>query len=197
VRSSAGAHFLALDHVRAAAAFVLGMLGAYLGHRLTSRHGIALLLGVGLFGFFAWFATSGGFYGMPTYPSPHPIWVLLPAIEGTLYAGLIAYYDRTFRPSDRGVSRFVARIGELSYSIYLLHFFVVFNAARLVHEFLMPLDNFYVALAWSVPWFLCMVPLAEMSYRHVETPFLKRRVPYLARNAAPPAAIGIPQASRQ
>jgi peptidoglycan/LPS O-acetylase OafA/YrhL len=97
---------------------------------------------------------------------------------------LIAWYESSFRFTAGPVSRFIARIGDYSYAMYLLHFFFVFAAARFVHERIADLSNFYVACLWSVVAFLCMLPLCHLSFRFLETPFLRLRKPYIL--AGPP-----------
>ena len=80
--------------------------------------------------------------------------------------------------SNRGVSGFVGRIGSYSYSIYLLHFFVVFQAARFVSEYVMNISNFYLACLWSFGCFLLMMPIGYLSFRFIEAPFLAFRKRY-------------------
>ncbi|HKB84126.1 MAG TPA: acyltransferase, partial [Burkholderiales bacterium] len=73
----------------------------------------------------------------------------------------------------------MGRIGEYSYSIYLLHFFIVFRAARFVHEQVMDISNFYLACLWALVFFFLMMPVGYLSYRFVEAPFLKLRKRYI------------------
>ena len=76
-------------------------------------------------------------------------------------------------------SSMLAKIGEYSYSIYLLHMFFVFSAARFIHEEIMDISNFYTALAWALASFGLMLPIAGASYRIIEMPFMKWRQPYI------------------
>ncbi len=130
--------------------------------------------------FYWYFDFQGGYYKNPSYPSPSPLWILLPTIEGIAYAVGIVWYDSSFSHSTTGVSRLVGRAGEFSYSIYLLHFFVVFEAARFVNERIMDISNFYLACLWSVVFFLLMMPVGYLSFRFIEAPFLELRKPYIA-----------------
>lgn len=77
-----------------------------------------------------------------------------------------------------GISGFVGRIGKYSYSIYLLHFFFVFSAAKFVNEHIMDISNFYLAYTWSAVAFLLMKPAGYLSFRFIEAPFLELRRPY-------------------
>lgn len=159
--------------------FALGIALHAFSARLAGRHGVAMLV-AGAFCAAWWlFDAAGGYYGLPAYPSTSPLWIVLPTLEGAAYATLIAWYDASFTFRDAGWSRFVGRIGEVSYSIYLLHFFFVFELARAVDRWLMPLDNFYLACGWALACFLLMQPLGWLSYRFVEAPFLRHRKRYI------------------
>ena len=159
--------------------FALGMVMFHFRHHFAKRHLLAFGV-IGAFMLFYWyFDAVGGFYQSPSYPSPNLVWIFLPAIEGLAYAVGIAWYETSFRHGNGGFSRLLARMGEYSYSTYLLHFFVVFIAARFIHERVMDISNFYVACAWSLVFFTLMLIPGYLSFRFVEAPFLKLRRPYL------------------
>lgn len=159
--------------------FVLGMLAYHFRAHVAHRHVRAFLTVMVFMVFFWHFDVRGGFYQNPSYPSTNPVWIILPAIEGAAYAIGIAWYDNSFSHSTSGLSKFVGRIGEYSYSIYLLHFFVVFRAARFVHEHIMDISNFYLACLWSLAAFVLMGIPGYLSYRYIEAPFLKLRKSYI------------------
>ena len=158
--------------------FTLGMIAFHFRSVVAGRHlvgGGALLL----FAFFYWlFDLAGGFYQLPSYPSPSPLWIAMPTLEGAAYGAGIAWYESSFKPAGTGFSGFLGRMGCYSYSIYLLHFFVVEDAARFIHSRVMDLSNFYVACAWAAVAFAAMYPVAWLSFRFIEEPFLRRRRPY-------------------
>lgn len=159
--------------------FLLGMILCGMRHRLQGRHLIAAATATA-FAYVYWrFNTAGGFWRMPGYPSPSRWWVVLPAVEGLAYAVLVAWYDTSFKFSNAGMSGFIGRIGTWSYSIYLWHFFVVFDAARLVHHHVMWMPTFERALPWAVVFFLLSLPFAALSHRYLERPFLRFRTRYL------------------
>jgi peptidoglycan/LPS O-acetylase OafA/YrhL len=167
--------------------FMLGILAFQFRGIFTKRHWLALLMAGGFATLYYLFDAMGGFYKAPSYPSPSALWIILPALEGLFYGALIAWYDTSFHQNPAtetarnwGVkfSRFMALIGTYSYSIYLLHFFVVFRLARFVDNHIVDLSNIYLALGFSVFGFLLMVPLAHLSFRFIETPFLKFRSKY-------------------
>jgi peptidoglycan/LPS O-acetylase OafA/YrhL len=159
--------------------FALGMLFFQFRSRLARRHVVALAIFIAFTLFYCYFDAQGGFYQNPSYPSPSRIWIVLPTIEGLAYGAGIAWYESSFNFTTTGISRLVGRMGEYSYSIYLLHFFFVFHAARFVHRQIMDISNFYVACLWSAVFFVLMAPVGYLSFRFIEGPFLKLRRRYI------------------
>lgn len=159
--------------------FVIGMLMYQFRFFLARRHILALTIIAIFMGMYWQFDLHGGFCQNPSYPSPSPLWIFLPTIEGVAYGAGIAWYDNSFRHSTSGLSKFIGRIGEYSYSIYLLHFFVVFQAARLVNERIMDISNFYIACCWSMVFFVLMMIPGYISFLFIEAPFLKQRKKYV------------------
>lgn len=161
--------------------FVLGMMAQRFSDRLEGRHGLAFGV-IAAFAFLYWqFDLRGGYHGL----QESSIWIYLPTLEGLAYAVAIAWYDSSFEHATRGASAFAGRIGEYSYSIYLLHFFFVFDAAAFVHRHVMDISNFYLACLWSIVFFLLMMLPGYVSYRWIETPFLRRRRPYILQGDKP------------
>jgi len=150
--------------------FALGMLVYQFRSHLARRHVVAAATIIAFMMFYWYFDHQGGFFQNPSYPSPRPIWIVLPTLEGLAYATGIAW----------------------SYSIYLLHFFVVFDAARFVNQRIMDISNFYLACLWSTVFFLLMMLPGYVSFRFIEAPFLKLRKPYFSK---PQEALG--QAAQQ
>lgn len=155
--------------------FVLGMIAARCAAFFQGRHRLAAAIALAWVLAWYWFASVGGFYA----PDKQWLWIGLPTAEGAAYAALIAYYEKSFRMTADGFSGFVGKIGEWSYSFYLLHFFVVAGMARGIDRHVIALDNFYLALLFALPCFLVMAGAAGLSYRWFETPFLRKRVRYL------------------
>src|SRR5258706_7875260 len=150
--------------------FALGMLVYQFRSHLARRHVVAAATIIAFMMFYWYFDHQGGFFQNPSYPSPRPIWIVLPTLEGLAYATGIAW----------------------SYSIYLLHFFVVFDAARFVNQRIMDISNFYLACLLSTVFFLLMMLPGYVSFRFIEAPFLKLRKPYFSK---PQEALG--QAAQQ
>lgn len=155
--------------------FLLGILAFRHGNRLRGRHGLMLAVVSAFCLFYAYFNAQGGIFNT----TRSALWVVLPSIEGLAYGVGIAYYHRSYQPGTGGVSAFVARVGCYSYSIYLWHLFFVVAMARFIDRHIQAIDGFAPALFWSSLCFLLLLPLAYLSYRYIEMPFLNLRRPYL------------------
>lgn len=153
--------------------FALGMVAFSIRQHLYGRHALAIALALSFAVYFWFFDLSGGWHNSKPY-----VWVTMPTIEGTFYAALIAWYDTSFKPRGR-ISDAIALIGQGSYSMYLLHYFVVFKMAWLFHMHILPITNFAIAVLGAALCFLALCPLAILSYQIVEMPFLKLRRPYI------------------
>ncbi|MFN0199604.1 MAG: acyltransferase family protein [Planctomycetaceae bacterium] len=162
--------------------FILGMLFYRYGAGLKGRHFAAAAIAVTWIMIWYAYDLGGGFRGFENQQT----WIFMTILEGLTYGALISWYDRSFTFSNTGVSGVISKIGECSYSIYLLHFFVVFDMAIFVDRMVVPLNNFYVAFVFSAISFLFVAGVGYISYRGFETIFLKKRIPYLVP-VAPPA----------
>ena len=159
--------------------FVLGIMAFHGRTHFIGRHARATVIAVAFITLYWWFDKSGGFFLQPRYPSPSRVWITLPTLEGAAFAALIAWYDGSFVHGSGGVSRLLSLLGEYSYSIYLLHFFFVFALAQWIHANVIDISNFYIALPVAMLAYLAMIPLAYLSMRFVERPFLKLRRRYI------------------
>jgi peptidoglycan/LPS O-acetylase OafA/YrhL len=159
--------------------FALGMFVYQFRSYFARRHVLAIAILTGFTIFYWYFDLRGGFYLSPSYPSPRPIWLFLLTIEGIVYAIGVAWYDSSFSHSTTGVSKLIGHMGEWSYSFYLLHRFVAPESAKFIHERIMDISNFYLSCVWSAIFFLLTMPVMYLSYRFIETPFLKLRKRYI------------------
>ncbi|QPH54126.1 acyltransferase family protein [Pontivivens ytuae] len=160
--------------------FVLGIYAFKLRKVVTGNHARAAIVGVLLVVFMHYFDATGGFHNDGNYPNPSALWIFYPTLVGAAVAYLICWYDTSFRLPNRGASAFIARIGACSYSIYLLHFFVVSTMARAVDDHVAPLTGFSTVLIWSAVAFLLFLPIPYLSFRYIETPPLRYRMRYSA-----------------
>lgn len=161
--------------------FVLGMFFYGVNSAVFRHRFLSILAIIAFLAFWQYFDSIGGFYRNPSYPSDSILWVIIPTVEGIGYGLFIALYDTWMRPSDGLISNFVAKIGEYSYSIYLLHFFFVFRIPRFINKNILEIESPYLILALAVPAFLLMVPIGYLSNRLVETRFLFLRRPYTVK----------------
>jgi len=159
--------------------FVLGIAAYQFRDLLKNRNVLAGAVFLAFSSFYWYFESLGGFYQYPGFPSSSPIWVFMTTIEGLVYAILIAWYDNSFRHTTGRISRFFALIGTYSYSIYLLHFFFFRQLSAIIDRYVVDLSNVYCALLLAPLAFLMMVPLGYISYRFIESPFLKYRTRYI------------------
>jgi len=168
--------------------FVIGMLLGQLGGFMRGRHFEAGVTSVTFLLLWAMFARYGGFYGTQEVQKAW-IWIWIPLAEAVAYGLLIAYYDTTFRPPRTGVSGLLGKIGEWSFSIYLLHRFLVAPMKSFLVAQGIAFDSFYEMLLYSLPCFALTCLVSWITYEQFEKRFLKRRRPYLAgqqREAVPP-----------
>lgn len=167
--------------------FLFGILAYQYRRHFAHRHLLFWTVFTAFLLFYAYFNLKAGFArDNPSLTSPGATWIYLPTMEGLVYGMLIAYYDNTFKPVNAGVSKWIGYVGAYSYSIYLLHFFVVYQLMGLVDGHVMKLSNFYLACAWALVCFLPMMPMGYLSFRFIEAPFLAFRRRYLRAPAPQP-----------
>ena len=124
----------------------------------------------------------GGWFNYPD----ERIWIVIPTIEGATIGAMIAWYDRN--PIRLDAMWIVEKAGKYSYSIYLLHYFVVRDAAAWIDAHVMALPTLYHALPWSMLFFLGMTVIGHVSWKLIEEPPLRWRRSYLgpARSGTAP-----------
>lgn len=159
--------------------FLLGIIGFKLKDRIAGKKYLALLIAFFFLVFWFYFDTLGGFYNPEANVTNKALWIIIPTIEGISYAFLIAWYDKRSRPSNALISRFIAMVGNYSYSIYLLHFFFVFEISEFINSKIIALSNSYIVLLVAIPSFLVILPISFISFKLIEAPFLRFRKSYL------------------
>ncbi len=65
----------------------------------------------------------GGLQQLQRHALEELLWIFIPTAEAITWGSLIAYYDGSSFRMPAWLDRALAKIGEYSYSIYLLHFF--------------------------------------------------------------------------
>ena len=169
--------------------FAFGMMFAFAPLSPKARGLVAAIAGAGFLVLMHGFDRAGGYWNHSGAASTSPLWIVLPTVEAITYASFIAWYDAASLKLPVRLDRALARIGEWSFSIYLLHFF---PAVALRHYFWTTDgsdNNFYVAWIGANVAFVCFLPVAALSYKYFETRFLVYRRPYLRAPAAETAAV--------
>ena len=82
---------------------------------------------------------------------------MIPTIEAITYASIIAWYDNAQFKLPATIDRTLARIGEWSFSIYLLHFFPAVALRTIFWTTDGSGNNFYVALISANIAFVCFL----------------------------------------
>ena len=158
--------------------FVLGMVFQRVaGFHLFRRHGTGITLAVilGLNAFWHWLNWSGGFFNLGgRYPSPSPLWIIIPTIQGLAYGAIIAGYENASFRMPGWLDRILAKVGEVSYSTYLWHYTIL---AALAAAMPFPKDLLTASLL-AVALFIPMIFIAMISYEVFEKPFLPFRKRY-------------------
>jgi len=157
--------------------FLIGMWAAWAFRSwpLSWRAG-ALLAGAALavvIGALAMFNAAGGWPATPAWK------IAWPTLEALLWAAFVIGYVAAANSADGLWSRAVARIGEISYSIYLVHFIVIWMLVRydlpLAFTGRFAVDALLETGLVALPVTLA---IAGLTYAFVERPFLRLRGRY-------------------
>ena len=157
--------------------FLAGMLWHELSKRDAVRRHAGLWLTTSLITTVAtWhaFNITGGFYGT----SDSPLWIIIPTLQGLAFGALIVGYEHARFQLPRLADRALAKVGEVSYSIYLLHFIFYPTIVKQLSNAGFDMTSFPLALAFAILTFPLIVGIAMLSYRLIEQPFLKLRGTY-------------------
>ncbi len=146
--------------------FLVGILAAMVAQRfhLPRVPGLALVL------------LAAAIIGVPLIPVPHALWFLLPHLPfAALVAACVALSAQ--HPPRLLAHPAMRLIGEVSYSIYLIHF-AVLAPSLIVAQRLLPDNNWLTLALYVVLTAGCSLGLACVTYRWVEQPCIEwaRRV---------------------
>jgi peptidoglycan/LPS O-acetylase OafA/YrhL len=133
------------------------------------------------------------FGGMPLVK----LWkIWWPTIEGVMWAAFIVTYLSVGRYLPRMIATIAARIGEVSYSVYLLHFAVIFAVVKRGVYVTLTGNGYYDALLTAL---LVVAPtsilIGGLAYYTVEFPFLRLRPRYVFPKDKPQEQAVLPLAS--
>jgi peptidoglycan/LPS O-acetylase OafA/YrhL len=104
---------------------------------------------------------------------------MLAVLVGVAFAVFYWQFDRLGGGYRRPPTPILAPMWIFLPTIEGLAYAVVFQAARLVHERVMDISDFNLAVIWSLGFYLLMVGLGYLSFTYVESPFLKFRKRYV------------------
>jgi peptidoglycan/LPS O-acetylase OafA/YrhL len=168
------AYFSIIGHLNE---FLLGMLSYRYRNYIKNSKKELLFTSIFFLIFYYNFEKNGGFFDSERN---NAIWIILPSIQGFFYAFLISFYDNNnFKFLKTKKSFFLAKIGLFSYSIYLWHFIFVFEMPKLINNYIIKIDNLYLALIFSLPCFILISLLGGISYYILEKPWLRLRKKYI------------------
>jgi peptidoglycan/LPS O-acetylase OafA/YrhL len=159
--------------------FVLGMGAAYLARSCESRRSLVrpifwFSIPLSILGMYC-FHLAGGW---PVAANWKIIW---PTIEGAMWGLMILGYVGGAIVLPQFASKSLARVGEISFSIYLLHFPIIVAISR-YPKFLLSVSRRteVSALVSTVCLALpCILVLSWITFHLIELPFLRKRQKYL------------------
>jgi peptidoglycan/LPS O-acetylase OafA/YrhL len=172
--------------------FALGMLLAllYRARPASSWWTLPALIAMIL----ALVAALAGFHWLGGFPVIAWYKLLWPTTEGLLWAGFIYLYLVLFNRQLQLPGRMLARLGEISYSLYLTHLIVVelfvrYNLTVLPRTAPQTLNALITTLVFILP---ASIAFSTLTYHLIEKPFLELRRAYLVRSPDAPQSLELP-----
>lgn len=163
--------------------FLFGMFFATEKFGPRARGVTAAICGICFLVFWQFLDAKGGFYYLDGgYPSPSALWIIIPTMQGVIFGSFIAWYDEAKFRIPPKIDICLRKLGEWSYSIYLLHFFLRAAFMPLASDRVGQDSNLWWALPASTVVFVLFAPLAGLSYEFFEKPFLRLRKPYIQKS---------------
>ena len=130
----------------------------------------------------------GGFYGGTGYPSHSRVWIIRPALEAVAWGTVVITYLQSAFSFGRWGSLALNRLGEVSYSIYVMHLIVLWALWGYVGGIRIADNPWWNALGHGVLFVLpATCAVSFVTYRLVERPFLRMRRRYLVPLTEAPA----------
>jgi peptidoglycan/LPS O-acetylase OafA/YrhL len=160
--------------------FLLGMVFALARIPRPVCKFVAAISGLSFLIFWQQFDAMGGYFNRTGIVSGSPLWIVVPTMEAITYASLIALYDGSQVRLPTWLDRGLAKVGEWSYSIYLLHFFPIVLLRWFFFDQVGSPDYFFPALLVGTMAFVLFLPVGALSYNCFEKRFLSLRKPYLS-----------------
>ncbi|MCK1468996.1 acyltransferase [Bradyrhizobium sp. CW10] len=169
--------------------FLMGMFFATAGLGVKARRILAFTCGLLFLVFWQIFDAKGGFFNLDgAYPSPSALWIIIPSAQAVAFGSFVAWYDNSGISVPPKVDLCLRKVGEWSYSIYLLHFFLREVSIPLIEDRAGQDANFWWALPAASVLFAAFAPLAGLSFEFFEKPLLRLRKAYIVRSKTGSAA---------
>ncbi len=163
--------------------FLLGMIACEVYFRYPKIIGrYFVLVGAALIWLLLYhrFNVLGGFFDNKSYPSSTSIWIYLPTLEGFFYSVIIASYMAVKFRMPKLIDDLLSKLGELSYSLYLNHIFIVGLCSKICIDLGWKMEGMEDGLLFT---FFVVLPIlvvvSLLTYRLIEQPFLKMRGAYV------------------
>jgi peptidoglycan/LPS O-acetylase OafA/YrhL len=166
--------------------FLFGILVCEGVNRWPNRSSLKVL-SVAVFIFCAYgfhlFNKAGGFSDMPTYPSPSPIWILMPIFEALMWGALVFLYLASKFELPANLGKALSWCGTISFSIYFTHFFVIEVFSVITKKI-----DVNISDAWTSGLYVLFIllpvtiGLSSITYLLIEKPFLTLRKNYILKD---------------
>lgn len=112
----------------------------------------------------------------------HPIWIIWPTIEGLMWAWFLLAYVHCSWQAPSWLERAIASLGVLSFSIYVMHNFLIPAFNKLIGVIAFTGNSIRdAALTGGLVVLPAVLLLASMTYWLIERPFLTFRGGYLLK----------------
>jgi peptidoglycan/LPS O-acetylase OafA/YrhL len=164
--------------------FCIGMIAArlFVSWNLAALRPVWLLPSTLAVAFILWtFHRLGGWTAVSLWK------IAWPTAEGLMWAFFIVTYIAAGRVVPSMLGRIGAKLGEISYSIYLVHFSVIAAIAKNSLSIRASGNDYYDALVTTLVLALPVtIAIAALTYHTVELPFLQMRPKYIVRHSALP-----------
>lgn len=163
--------------------FLIGILTCEAVNRWSNNKKlkiVAIVFFLGCVYGFHLFNKAGGFYDMPSYPSPNPVWIVMPTFEASMWGALVFLYIASRFEFPDNLSKALSWFGTISFSIYFTHLFVIevfFAIAKKIDINISEIWMLGVVILFVL--LPTIIGLSSITYLLIEKPFLTFRKKYI------------------
>jgi peptidoglycan/LPS O-acetylase OafA/YrhL len=151
-----------------------------------------------------WLHAAGGHQGT----ADSPLWIFWPSVEAFIWATVICTYQACSIKIPSLLSRLIAHLGAMSYSIYVVHYFFICALCAPFANLILSPHHRYQILEHAQNWlvkhpletsllsgiFVILPPVLVLSFftfNVIERPFMRLRKKYILPCESPPPASDI------